>query len=80
MGWQYHEPGEPVAMNVPAGETIYHAELFFAELERPIHMDVSAVDQEQARERVIVECRKLIAGVTHPPTVAIHTLEEWARR
>jgi hypothetical protein len=80
VAWRYTEPGKPVDLNVPDGEQVYHAELFFAGLERPIHMDVSAADQAQARERLIDGCRRLIAGVTHPPAVVVHELDDWLAR
>ena len=75
---RYHEPGEPVELDVLAdGETIWHVDAFFPELERPIHLAVVATDRGAARERVIEFARRTIAGVTQPPTVAVHTLEEW---
>lgn len=78
---QFYEPGEPVELDVlDDDEEVFHVEAFFAELERPIHMAVAAADRERARERVIESCRRMIAGVTQPPTVAVHTVEEWLAR
>lgn len=77
----YHEPGESVELAALAdGEAVFHVEVFFGELERPVHMAVVATDRDAAREQVIAFTRRTIAGVTHPPTVAVHTVEEWTRR
>ena len=74
----YHEPGEPVELDVlDDDEEVFHVDAFFPELERPIHLAVVATDRDAAREQVIEFARRTIAGVTQPPTIAVHTLEEW---
>ena len=78
---QFYEPGEPVELDVlDDDETMWHVDAFFPELERPIHMAVVATGRDAAREQVIEFARRTIAGVTQPPTVAVHTLEEWLTR
>jgi hypothetical protein len=41
-----------------------------------MELHVAARDREQARRRIIAELRDLVAGVHHPPTVAVFTLED----
>ena len=78
---RYHEPGEPVELAALADdEEVFHVDAFFPELERPIHMAVVATDRAAAREQVVEFARRTIVGVTHPPTVAVHALEEWLTR
>ena len=77
----YYEPGERVELAALADdEHVFHVDAFFPELERPIHMAVVAADRDAAREQVIEFARRTIAGVTQPPTVAVHILEEWLAR
>jgi hypothetical protein len=73
---RYFEPGEPVEVNVPEGERLWHARAFVAELASPIEMAVAAADEAQARERVVELCRSAIVGVTHPPIVAVLSPED----
>jgi len=76
---RYYEPGEPVELDVGAGETVWHAEIHFDELERPVHLAVVATDRDAAREQVLDFTRRTFAGVGHP-TVAIFAPEEWLAR
>jgi hypothetical protein len=77
---RYHEPGDPIELSTGDGEQMLYAEVFFPEREPPMHMDVSATDKDAARAQVIRHCGKTFAGFTHPPSVAVFELDEYASR
>jgi hypothetical protein len=76
----YFEPGEPVEPKVGEGERLWQCQVSWPERDGPVEMAVAAVDEAQAREKVIEMCRTMFAGVTHPPQVAVFSPEDYLRR